>query len=79
METIELLKKKNQALRYFEKYKKLKLEVEANCKHPEDYLVAEEKYYSGGYDYYEETHYWDRCTICTDRINKRVKVGSSFQ
>lgn len=79
METVELLKKKNQALKYFEKYKKLKAEVDANCTHPLEHLVAEEKYFSGGYDYYEETHYWDRCTICTARINKRVIVGSHFQ
>ena len=79
MTSEELLKKKSQALKALEKYNKLKTELQENCHHPEEYLVAEEKYYSGGYDYYEETHYWDRCTICLAQLNKKVKMGSHYQ
>ena len=74
----ELLKKKNQALKYFEKYNKIKTEVETTCTHPEEYLIADEKHYSAGYDYYSEAHYWDTCTICLAKLNKRVKMGSHY-
>lgn len=78
MNTEELLKKKSQALKALEKYNKLKAEVETNCTHPEEYLVAEEKYYGAGYDYYSETHTWDTCTICLAKLNKDVKMGSHY-
>lgn len=78
MNTEELLKKKAQALKALEKYNKLKLEVETSCQHPEEYLVAEEKYYGAGYDYYSETHYWDTCTICLAKLNKAVKMGNHY-
>lgn len=79
MTTEELLKKKTQLTKALDKYNKLKSEVKTKCHHPLEYLVPEEKYYSGGYDYYEETHYWDRCSICEQQLNKRVKTGSHFQ
>ena len=79
MTTEEILKKKAEATKALEKYNKLKTEVQENCTHPVEHLIKEEKYYAGGYDYYEETHYWDKCTICLARLNKKVKYGSHFQ
>jgi len=64
METKELLKKKKQALAALEKYNLLKSEVEAQCHHPGEYLVAKERYYEG--DYYNKayTEFYNQCTIC---------------
>lgn len=78
MNTQELLKKKSQALKALEKYNKLKAEVETNCPHPQEHLVSEEKYYGAGYDYYSETHKWERCAICLAKINSTVTYGSHY-
>lgn len=78
MEALELLKKKNQSLEHLEKYEKLKLEAENNCNHPSEYLIQEEKHYEAGYDYVSESVYWDLCTICLAKINKKTRFGNYF-
>lgn len=73
MDTGDLKKKKQQALKALEKYTKLREEVFNNCHCPKEDLVPQERYNEGGYDYTAYTKYWDECTICGRRHNEETK------
>lgn len=78
MTTEELIKKKNQALKYFEKYEKLRKDVKDKCHHPESEVIARSEYYSGDYNDRATTEYWNECMICGKCSDKTVKSHSWY-
>lgn len=49
-------------------------EIKATCEHEE--TVEKSTYYSGGYDYRDETNTWEECTHCGKKFNRKTTYGS---